>query len=513
MPPRVVRDSLLSVDLSLFCACGSGGPKAGFCPDGDPAQASVRPDASDEDALPPALPAPERPHIILIMADDLGYGDVGAYNPDSRIPTPHIDALAAEGVRFTDAHAPGAVCTTSRYGLLTGRSPFRPLPSWNDGLIEQGRETLASLLRAAGYRTAMVGKWHLSFQNGAEPDFGEALVGGPVDHGFDTFFGIPASLDIEPYLYIRDDRAVTPPTEEVDASRGCCQGPFWRGGGIAPGFEHARVLPDLEAEALATIEAQGTEDEPLFLYLALAAPHTPWLPEGEAVGASGAGEYGDFVVAVDAVVGNLMDALREAGMADDALVIFTSDNGPFWLSADRETWGHDAAGGLRGMKGDAWEAGHRVPFVARWPGRIPEGSESSHLLSLTDLMATFATLTGTELPTAAAEDSLDQAAVLLDPDGPAARTTLVVESSGGVLSVRSGDWKLITASGSGGFSDEHEPVDPEAGDAGLAGQLYDLGDDISERRNLYEEHPDRVRELQSLLDATVASGRTRCVTP
>ena len=346
---------------------------------------------------------PIRPHVVIILVDDMGYGDPGCYNPASKIATPHIDSLARDGMRFTDAHAPGPLCHMSRYGLLTGRYPFRTdVKPWRtQPLIAENQTTIASLLKQQGYRTAMVGKWHLGF---AEAGYDRPLRGGPIDVGFDSFFGIRASTDIPPYFYIRGDRAVQPPTKKIAANQSegwsRIQGAFWRAGLIAPNLELADVLPRFTEEAIAVVkdyaagERTARTQEPLFLYLAYPAPHTPWLPTSEFAGKSKAGMYGDFAEMVDAMVGRVLSTLDEAQMSEETLLILTSDNGPVWYDADVERLGHDSAGGLRGMKADAWEAGHRMPFLVRWPGKVAPGSTSNQTVCFTDLMATLATITG-----------------------------------------------------------------------------------------------------------------------
>ena len=338
-----------------------------------------------------------KPNILILLADDMGYGDPGCYNPQSKIATPHIDRLAREGMRFTDAHAPGPLCHPSRYGLLTGRYPFRTdVSRWpQQPLIEVGQMTIASLLKSQGYRTAMVGKWHLGFR---EDGYDQPLPGGPVACGFDTYFGFRASTDIPPYFYIRGDRAVTPPTDHIEArhSPGWApiQGEFWREGGIAPGLVLKDVLPRLTEEALQVIKAQAQANQdgrkPFLLYFAPTAPHTPWLPSPEFVGKSGAGMYGDFTMMVDAEIGRILAALDQSGLAGETLVIFTSDNGPVWYETDVERLGHASAGAWRGMKSDAWEGGHRMPFIVRWPGRVNAGTVSEQPICFTDLLATFA---------------------------------------------------------------------------------------------------------------------------
>jgi len=303
-----------------------------------------------------------RPNVVLILVDDMGYGDLRSYNSESKIPTPSLDKLAQAGMRFTNAHAAGSVCHPSRYGLMTGQLPFRvDYSGWRERpSIAAGRTTLASMLRAENYRTAMVGKWHLGF---AENGYDQPLLGGPIDRGFDTFFGIRASTDIPPYFYIDGDRALVPPTDAVEDnfSEGWTkiQGAFWREGGIAPNLQLENVLPRFTDEAVGVIRdhARLASAEPLFLYLAYPAPHTPWLPSEEFQGVSGASMYGDFVTMVDHMIGRVLTALAESGMAEDTLVIFSSDNGPVWSDADVQKFGHDAVGGLRGMKGDAYEGG------------------------------------------------------------------------------------------------------------------------------------------------------------
>ena len=456
--------------------------------------------------------AEPRPNVVVILADDLGWGDVRAFNPGSQIPTPHLDRLAAGGMRLTDAHSPAAWCTPTRYSLLTGRYSFRGRPwDWvKQPVIAPHTPTLPGTLAAAGYRTAMVGKWHLGFD--VDDARAGMHTGGPVDRGFETYFGIPASLDIPPYYYLRGDRPAAPPTGTIGDSSSPgwspIQGAFWRAGGIAPGFEHAAVLPTFRDEAVGVIEAAAGDDRPFFLYLALASPHTPWLPAEEFAGTSDAGMYGDFVAQTDAAVGAVLDALDEAGAAENTLVVFASDNGPCWYDADEARTGHFCAGPYRGMKGDGWEGGHRVPVIARWPGRVPAGSTSDALLLLTDLFATTAAAADITLPDGAAVDSVNQLPVLLGEPSPglaaAPRTEAVFEAIGerDVLRVKdaAGDWKYLPFLGSGGFT-KPKAVRPEPG--GPTGQLYDLSDDPGETRNLWSERPDVVERLRGRLGAVV----------
>lgn len=453
------------------------------------------------------------PNIVIILADDMGYGDPGCNNADSKIPTPNIDSLAKQGMRFTDAHAPGPLCHMSRYGLMTGRYPFRTdVSRWpKHPLIDEGQMTIASLLKSNGYHTAMVGKWHLGFQ---EDGYDNPLPGGPVDRGFDSFFGIRASTDIPPYFYIRNNRAVAPPTDTIEANNSegwsPIQGAFWRAGGIAPNLKLENVLPDFTDEAIKVIADHSRRDDadPLMLYLAYPAPHTPWLPSEEFEGKSGAGMYGDFTVMVDAMIGRVLKALDNAGMKDDTLVIFSSDNGPVWYDADVERFDHDSAGGLRGMKADAWEAGHRMPFLVRWPGQVKPGAVSHQTICFTDFLATFAAIVDTDLPRDAGPDSFNFLPALLaeQPEDAQIRDSLVIASGNGTMTIRSGPWKLITGLGSGGFSKPNR-IKPKPGDP--KGQLYNLDDDLGETTNLYQAKPQIVEKLTAQLTRIRESGRSR----
>jgi arylsulfatase A len=444
-----------------------------------------------------AAPAAGPPHVVVILVDDMGYGDPGCYNPASRIPTPHINRLAAEGMRFTDAHAPGPLCHPSRYGLLTGRFPFRTdVSRWPaHPLIEPDQVTLPGLLATAGYATAMVGKWHLGF---AENGYANPLPGGPLERGFHSFFGIRASTDIPPYFYIRGDRAVSPPSETIKANHSDGwtphQGAFWREGGIAPDLTLAGVLPRFTDEAIAVIRARDTA-KPLMLYLAYPAPHTPWLPAPEFLGKSGAGLYGDFLMMVDHEIGRVLAALAGAAMLDQTLLVFASDNGPVWYPEDVRRFGHDSAGGLRGMKADAWEGGHRMPFIVRWPGRVAAGSVSNQLVCFTDLLPTLAEVAGQDLPAGAAPDGSSFLPAL--EGGGAERAPIVMQSGSGHMTIRHGRWKLIDGLGSGGFS-KPSRIKPGPGDP--AGQLYDLAADPAESTNRYASEPEVVAQLLAQLN-------------
>ena len=447
----------------------------------------------------------ENPNIVIILADDMGYGDLKAFNPQSKIRTPHLDNLAKRGMCFTDAHSGGSTCVPSRYSLLTGRFAARKGRfNTNSPVIAGNRQTVANMLHDNGYRTAMVGKWHLGFdrksrmgdngQQRLEFDYGKPLTGGPMDRGFDSFFGMHASLDIQPYFYIKDDTAVMPPTERVGASDSVggkedwnrIQGAFWREGDIAPDFKHAEVTPRFASEACKVIESHDGKN-PLFLYLALPSPHTPWLPAEKFVGKSDAGMYGAFVMTVDSIVGQVLKSLNNAGMSDNTLVMFSSDNGPVWYDKDTERFGHQSVGPLRGIKASVWEGGHRVPFIARWPGHIEAGIKTQHTIAFADVFASLAELAGlAEIPQGTAEDSVSFLPTLLHPGQQQATRPPVLH--GGQV-IRDGDWKLIDTKSSRGFSSER----------GLKYgiELYNLSTDLSETKNLAGEMPEKVESLRA----------------
>lgn len=480
----------------------------------------------------------KKPNILIILVDDMGYGDIGTYNRDSKIPTPNIDGLAEEGMRFMDAHAPGALCHPSRYGLLTGRYPFRTNTNvWPEQpVIEENRLTIGSMLQHAGYHTAMVGKWHLGFDESHALDsyvssnqetdantraayrkYNEdiPLTGGPIDRGFDTFFGIRSSTDIPPYFYIRGDRVVNSPTDTIDDnySGGIwtdIQGAFWREGGIAPDFELIDVMSRLTEESIDVIYNHNTtsREQPLFLYVAYPAPHTPWLPTEPFIGVSGAGMYGDFMTMVDAKIGDILYSLQQAGMAGETLVIITSDNGPVWYDKDTDHFGHNSLGGLRGMKGDAYEGGHRMPFIVRWPGVIKPGSISNQTISFTDLMATFAEINEIDLSENEGEDSFSILPVLTgnQSETESIRPPIVTTSSNGIRTIQDARWKLIDGLGSGGFT---TPVHIEPGPGDPKGQLYNLENDLEEKYNLWHDNPEIVNQFLKLLEEYEQNGRSR----
>ncbi|MCA9199466.1 MAG: arylsulfatase [Planctomycetales bacterium] len=446
--------------------------------------------------------AADQPNILLIVADDMGYGDPGCYNADSKIPTPHIDRLAQQGMRFTDAHAAASVCIPSRYALLTGRYPFRRrMHERQEAVIEANRLTVPQMLRTAGYTTAMVGKWHLGFDEGASYQVAEQLFGGPVDRGFESWFGIHTSLDFEPYYYTRNRTPVQMPTASTpdSASEGWSpiQGAFWRAGRRAPDFHHQDVTPKFTDEAVAYLQNRSPADaNPFFLYVAFPSPHTPWVPTEDFSGKSQAGLYGDFALQVDAMIGRILQTLDSQGLSDNTLVIFTSDNGPVWLAENVQQYSHHSAGPLKGMKGDAWEAGHRLPFIVRWPSHVEPNSTSDQLICFTDVLATLADVTGVETAAGQAEDSISFLPTLQGEPNKNARRTWRW-GSGDFRVIRQDQWKLITGLGSGGFS---QPKRIQPAPDGPQGQLYDLANDLGETNNLWLEKPEILQRLLTLED-------------
>ncbi|QGJ70163.1 Cerebroside-sulfatase [Planctomycetales bacterium 10988] len=465
---------------------------------------------------------PQSPNIIVILADDLGQGDLGCFNPKSKIPTPNMNRLAKEGMKFTDAHSPSSVCTPTRYGLLTGRYSWRTrlkkgvLQGEDRLLISLDRLTMPKMLQQAGYQTGAVGKWHLGLQEydpeqpELKTDYSRPLRPGPLEVGFDFFYGIPASLDMQPYVFVRNHRPEEPPTETTeDSTRRWSGGEgFWRGGPISPSFRHIDVLPNTQKEAVKFINrhVKNNKDEPFFLYVPFSAPHTPWLPTKKFVGSTEVNWYGDFVHQVDATVGQILNTLDRHQLADNTLVIVTSDNGSHWRDEDIKEYGHDANEGLRGMKADIWEGGHRVPFVARWPGKIPAQSTCDATICLTDIAATTAEIVHVDLPQDAMEDSFSLMPLFEENPEGFKRTSIVHHSGRGVFAIRQGDWKLAEELGSGGFSlPRIEKPKPN----GPTGQLYNLKEDPKETNNLWLKQPEMVKKLQQELDQIRNQGRSR----
>ena len=476
-----------------------------------------------------------QPNIVFILADDLGYGDLGCYNQASKIPTPHLDRLAGEGMRFTDAHAPASVCTPTRYALLTGRYAWRTrlqggvLAPWDKPLIAADRLTVAALLQQQGYTTACIGKWHLGWnwpvKDGAAPrtgrdrlsnvDFTQPIADGPTARGFDYYFGTDVP-NYPPYCFIENDRSVCLPSVP-DTGRA---GGFNRPGPMLPGWKLVDILPELTRRAVRCVEDSAKAGKPFFLYFALTSPHYPVVPAPEFRGKSGAGDYGDFVAQTDWTVGQVLEALQRAGVAENTLVIFTSDNGPETTGEvnpgvyDRaQKFRHYSMGDLRGAKRDTWEGGHRVPFLARWPGKIKPGTESGEIICHVDLMATVAALTGAKLPANAGEDSVNLLSVLLgEKPGRPVREATVHHSMSGKFAIRRGDWVFINAPSGDDNGAQGEPqwLKDERGYVkhDQPGELFNMRDDLAERRNQFADHPEVVRELKELLEKYQRDGRS-----
>lgn len=475
------------------------------------------------------------PNVLVLYADDLGYGDVRCYNPDRcKIATPNIDRLATEGMRFTDAHSSSGVCSPSRYTLLTGRYHWRTrlqrgiVSLWGGPLIPPTRLTIGSLAQRFGYQTACIGKWHLGWdwpiaaeskewfqttgykgkkaleateQHRAawERTFSQPIPGGPTAVGFEQYFGTDVP-NWPPYCFIENDRTVGIPTEFAAAelfarNQASQQGPALSGWTLEP------ILPTLGERAEQFIRKAADNDAPFLLYLPLTSPHTPLSVNETWKDKSGLNLYADFVMETDAIIGNILDALDASGAAEETLVIFTSDNGcaPYIGVEELEAKGHFPSGPLRGYKADAWEGGHRVPFIVRWPGNVAPDTVCDQLIHQADVIATLADILQCPLEDDQAEDSFSFLPLLKGENAPI-REHAISCSISGVPSLRRGDWKYIAAPGSGGWGkggDQSQPV-----------QLYNLSDDISEANNLAAKHPEKLQQMQTLLERLITSGRS-----
>ena len=470
-----------------------------------------------------------KPNIVIILADDLGWGDVRAMRPESTLPTPRIDSTAAAGMRFTDAHSPSSVCTPTRYGLLTGRYGWRTpltegtLRGYSPPLIEPDRPTLGTLLQARGYRTAAIGKWHLGMAMPRLPegelqasagnpgiDFGGVISDSPVDHGFDEFFGLSGSPSSPPYVYIRDDRFTAIPVRVQPGTPGphldINEGP------LADDFVFEEVQNRLVEEAVAFVDRASQAEQPFFLYLPLTAPHVPILPDGRFLGTTGLGRYGDFVAQLDDAVGQVLSALEEAGVLDDTLLVFTSDNGSYMEVVSNDSkdhtghpsrlWyrenTHRANGPWRGRKKEIFEGGHRVPLLVRWPGVVAAGSETAATVTLTDLYATLADIVGEEALPGVAQDSVSLLPILRGASQTRG-VPVVHSSSSGMVAVRDGPWKLVLGNGTGG--------PPWLDSSGIPFErpwrLYDLSRDPAEADDIFYNNLDVAARLVAVYESIV----------
>ncbi|MEM6362865.1 MAG: arylsulfatase [Planctomycetota bacterium] len=464
----------------------------------------------------------DTPNVIIVLADDLGIGDLSATNPDAKISTPHLSELASQGMTFLDAHTSSSVCTPTRYGLLTGRYNWRSrlakgvLFGYDRHLIPAERPTIAHLLRDAGYHTAMIGKWHLGWDwhrnNESTPqdiDFAEPVVNGPDINGFDQYYAHCGSLDMPPYVWVDSGRCTAIPTRSEGVSRQESAYGWYREGPIAPDFVIDDVLPHLFDQSIQYVRERSTaekREQPFFLYLPLPAPHTPIVPIAPFKDASGINPYADFVMQVDHHMGQLLATLDEVKQADNTLVLFTSDNGcsPQANFDVLASHGHDPSAIYRGHKADIYEAGHRVPLIVRWPKRVAPSTTSKATVCLTDVYATLREILGEPLDNGG-EDSFSMMPALAGADSTS-RRTLISHSVEGRFAIRVGKWKLCLCRGSGGWS---EPKEKKAERQNLPEkQLYDLISDPGETTNLIAKYPDVARELESTLTTKIRRGRS-----
>lgn len=496
----------------------------------------------------------KKPNVIFMFVDDLGIGDISSFNPDGKINTPNIDALAADGMRFTDSHACSALCTPSRYSLLTGRYPWRSrlkclvLPGDSNPLIEKGRMTMADLFHQAGYRTACVGKWHLGLEwqrkaqisqtdfrdavpedydaqpdhepvaghwshiAGIDIDYSKPIQYGPNQYGFDYFFGLPASLDQPPFVYIENDRVLEEPTaisgvKRLDRRTATMQ-TQWERGPIAPGYNHTKVLDDMNDKVLELIDVYSESGNPFFIYYPTPAVHDPLFPNEKFKGKSGLNLYADVVLQVDDMVGQITAKLRQKGIYQDTIFVFTSDNGCSGV-ADYpllQSLGHDPSAGYRGKKFSIYEGGHRVPTIVTYPAKITGGTVSAGLVSHADFFRSFAELLGVNVPDSAAEDSVSNLP-LWRLETESVREDTVFASGAGFLAIEKDGWKLELCE-NGGDSDQamqaavtHTPLAQQF-------ELYHLPTDQVETSNIIEQHPELVRELKRQLSKYLEEGRS-----
>lgn len=477
------------------------------------------------------------PNIVLLYADDMGYGDLAIQNPQSKIPTPNLDRLAREGMRFTDAHSSSGVCTPSRYALLTGRFHWRKfhgiVNSFGPPVLDPAEVTLPEVLKTRGYRTACFGKWHLGWnwsdilRPGVTPqmdakarnkiyapgdfDWSRPISGGPLAHGFDHYFGDDVP-NFPPYAWFENDRVITTPSVPLDITAETREGSWEsRPGPMTPGWDFYAVLPHITGKAVEWIGRQRGRREPFFLYAPFNSPHAPIVPAEEYRGKSQAGGYGDFMVQTDAEVGRILRAVEENGFAANTIVIFTADNGAERYAYERvRRFQHRSSGPLRGLKRDLYEGGHRVPFLAKWPGVIAPGSVSDALVSQIDLMATLAAAAGAELPANSAHDSHNLLPVWKGGGGPGPRRTLVHNTVADTYAIRHENWVLI-AHRTGAHTPVPEWFNQENGYKrnDQPGELYDLAADLAQKHNLYSSRPDKVAELTKRLAEVRAQGQVR----
>lgn len=456
-------------------------------------------------ALSSSVSAADKPNIVYVICDDLGYGDVHCLAPEtSKIPTPHADKLASEGMTFTDAHSGSSVCSPTRYGLMTGRYSWRTwlqkgvVTGYAPSLIAKARPTVAGFLKQQGYHTAIVGKWHLNFkyldpQTGERytqkthktPPVGAKIPDGPIDRGFDFYHGFHHARNME--AVIENDRVIAHD-------------------------DTINMLPRLTKQAVAYIDSRAEHDEPFFLYLPLGSPHTPIVPSPDWQGKSGIGAYGDFVMQTDNVVGEVVAALKKHSLTDNTLVIFTSDNGCSRAAGipALANQGHIVSAHLRGSKADIWDGGHRIPFIVRWPGQVQPGSHCDQLICLTDLFATVGQVLRTPVPAGSCEDSVSFLPALSGQAIESTRSGVIHHSITGHFAYRQDQWKLILAKGSGGWTSPGENQMPAGSPKA---QLYDMSVDPGESNSLYTDEPEIATRLLKQLTDDITAGRSTAGQP
>ena len=469
------------------------------------------------------------PNIIYILADDLGYGDLKRFNPFSKIPTPNLDNMAKNGIKFTDAHTSSAVCTPTRYGILTGRYNWRSslkssvLSGYSKSLIKQKQTTIAEMLKTKGYSTAYIGKWHLGWDwnfikaddkldiddlNAApEVDFSIPVKNGPSTHGFDYSFGFSGSLDMAPYVYVENDKATMVPSKNnvsVDEKG------YWRKGLTSDDFNHSNLLQDLTDKAVNYINKKAKSNSPFFLYFPLPAPHTPILPTTEFLGKSNTNMYGDFVMQVDDVVRQIRETLKKQGISENTMLVFVSDNGcsPRANYEELAKVDHNPSYVFRGHKADIFEGGHRVPFILEWPEKVRKNTSSNKTICTTDFFATCADIVGYKIQDGEAVDSYSMLPIITGKSDETIREYTVHHSINGSFAIRKGNWKLILCPDSGGWS-YPTPQEYKANKMNLpAMQLYNLADDIGENNNLITEYPEKAAELKAAIKKIIINGRS-----
>lgn len=493
--------------------------------------------------------AQKKPNVVIILADDMGYGDVGCNNPYARVNTPAIDRLAQSGIRFTDAHSAGALSGPSRYGLVTGRyfsrvEKRKEYWGYLAPYIEPDRLTIGSLMQNAGYTTGCIGKWHLGLdwqlKEGKQPlvpkdksnrytntDFSAPVKNGPTERGFNYSFILPASLDMPPYTFVKNDRVVDPdvmltadkyPKKLEDTEYAWDRkhtkeddiywerGTWWRNGEMSKSFKFEECLPTIVKEGVSFIEREGKKDKPFMLYMPLTGPHTPWLPTEKYKGSSELGTYGDFIATIDDAVAQVCDKLKQLGLDDNTIVIFSSDNGAPWAEEDIQQYAHQANYSRRGQKGDAYDGGHHIPLIIKWPNHIKHPNVCDQTVGLVDILATLADLTGQLLPKGQAEDSFSFKSILDGDMKTPTRDQIMYYSGSGELAIKKGDWKYIDCLGSAGFT---APARVAPVKNGPVGQLYNMRTDSLESNNLYLREKEKVRELSSLLNKLMNQGYSR----